>query len=236
MCYLDASVRRRSNLTIVTTAQACMHLLLDGRRVTGVRALVDGEERDFLAREVILCAGAIFSPALLMRSGIGPAGASARAGHRAARRPARRRPQSHEPSGAVLRSPAAPGGATAGQPAHAAGVLFPPVVGIARLPGNRSLHQRAEQIVMERDRPADRQFRPRVVEAVFARPRLARLAGSVPPAPRRVQFPRRRARSATPDARLPLGGRLAVIRSGAPAAAAGRFRCASPTACAASTG
>ena len=39
-----------------------MHLLLDGRRVTGVRALVDGEERDFLAREVILCAGAIFSP------------------------------------------------------------------------------------------------------------------------------------------------------------------------------
>ena len=71
MCYLDASVRRRSNLTILTRANAG-HLLLDGRRVTGARALVDGEESDFLAREVILCAGAVFSPALLMRSGLGP--------------------------------------------------------------------------------------------------------------------------------------------------------------------
>ena len=71
MCYLDANVRRRRNLTILTDANV-MHLLLDGRRISGVRALVDGEERDFLAREVILCAGAIFSPALLMRSGIGP--------------------------------------------------------------------------------------------------------------------------------------------------------------------
>jgi 5-(hydroxymethyl)furfural/furfural oxidase len=71
MCYLDANVRRRSNLTILARANV-QHLLLDGRRVTGVRALVDGEEKDFLAREVILCAGALFSPALLMRSGIGP--------------------------------------------------------------------------------------------------------------------------------------------------------------------
>ena len=71
ICYLDASVRQRGNLTILTHANV-QHLLLDGRRVTGVRALVDGEEKDFLAREVILCAGALFSPALLMRSGIGP--------------------------------------------------------------------------------------------------------------------------------------------------------------------
>jgi 5-(hydroxymethyl)furfural/furfural oxidase len=71
ICYLDAAVRRRPNLNILTRADV-RHLLLDGRKVTGVRALVDGEERDFLAREVILCAGAAFSPALMLRSGIGP--------------------------------------------------------------------------------------------------------------------------------------------------------------------
>jgi hypothetical protein len=144
-------------------------------------------------------------------------GASPRARHRAEGQPARRRPQPDEPSGAVLRRAAAPGGAAAGQPAHAAGVLLPAVVGIARLPGNRPLHQRAKQIVVERDRAADRQFRSRAVEAVLARARFARLAGSVPPVGR-VQLPRRRARSTASDARLPLGGRFPVIRSGASAA------------------
>ena len=71
LCYLDTAVRQRRNLTIVAPASV-LNLLFDGRRVTGVRAVVDGEERDFLAREVILCGGAIFSPALLLRSGIGP--------------------------------------------------------------------------------------------------------------------------------------------------------------------
>ena len=42
-------------------------------RAVGVRAIVDGVEREFRAREVIVTAGAIFSPALLMRSGIGDA-------------------------------------------------------------------------------------------------------------------------------------------------------------------
>ena len=78
MCYLDAGTRQRANLTVPTSANVS-HLLFDGRRVTGVRAVVDGEKRDFPAREVILCGGGIFSPALLMRSGIGPAGPSARA-------------------------------------------------------------------------------------------------------------------------------------------------------------
>jgi 5-(hydroxymethyl)furfural/furfural oxidase len=72
LCYLDAAVRRRRNLTIAAPANV-QHLLLDGRRVTGVRAVVDGVERDFLAREVIVCGGAVLSPALLLRSGIGPA-------------------------------------------------------------------------------------------------------------------------------------------------------------------
>jgi 5-(hydroxymethyl)furfural/furfural oxidase len=71
ICYLDAGARQRKNLTVAASAQVS-HLLFDGRRVSGVRAIVDGAEREFMAREVILCAGAVFSPTLLMRSGIGP--------------------------------------------------------------------------------------------------------------------------------------------------------------------
>ena len=70
-CYLDATVRNRPNLSIRTSATVT-HVLFDGRRATGVSAEIDGERQSFSAREVILCAGAIFSPALLMRSGIGP--------------------------------------------------------------------------------------------------------------------------------------------------------------------
>jgi 5-(hydroxymethyl)furfural/furfural oxidase len=73
ICYLDAAVRRRKNLMILTSANVAQ-LLFDDRRVSGVRSIIDGEERDFFGREVILCAGAIFSPILLMRSGIGPEG------------------------------------------------------------------------------------------------------------------------------------------------------------------
>jgi 5-(hydroxymethyl)furfural/furfural oxidase len=72
ICYLDAAVRRRENLTIVSGASVTK-LTLDGGRATGVAARIDGEEKRFSAREVILAAGAIHSPVLLMRSGIGPA-------------------------------------------------------------------------------------------------------------------------------------------------------------------
>jgi len=71
-CYLDADVRRRANLTIIASANVC-GLVFEDRRVIGVRAAVDGEEKDFRAREVILCAGGVLSSALLLRSGIGPA-------------------------------------------------------------------------------------------------------------------------------------------------------------------
>lgn len=72
ICYLDATVRARKNLTIATDA-VVSNLLFDGGRATGVVADVDGEQREFHAREVILCAGTIHTPAILMRAGIGPA-------------------------------------------------------------------------------------------------------------------------------------------------------------------
>jgi len=71
ICYLDASVRRRSNLSIITGATAT-GLVFEGRHVTGVKATIGGEQRQFSAREIILCAGGIHSPAFLLRSGIGP--------------------------------------------------------------------------------------------------------------------------------------------------------------------
>jgi 5-(hydroxymethyl)furfural/furfural oxidase len=70
-CYLDAAVRRRPNLSI-RTSTTVTQLVFDGGRVTGVVAETAGARQQFEAHEVILCGGAIFSPALLMRSGIGP--------------------------------------------------------------------------------------------------------------------------------------------------------------------
>ena len=66
-------VRRRSNLTVITGAHAT-RILLDAGRAAGVAYRSGGEERQIHARAgVILSAGAIQSPQLLMLSGIGPA-------------------------------------------------------------------------------------------------------------------------------------------------------------------
>ncbi|HKE14989.1 MAG TPA: GMC family oxidoreductase N-terminal domain-containing protein [Kofleriaceae bacterium] len=65
--------RARTNLEVVTGAHA-LGLLVRGGRVEGVRYAVGVEERRATAsREVILAAGAIGSPHLLLLSGIGPA-------------------------------------------------------------------------------------------------------------------------------------------------------------------
>ncbi|GLW93312.1 GMC family oxidoreductase [Actinokineospora globicatena] len=65
-------VRGLPNLEIRTGCQVTK-LLLDGQRVTGVEVLRDGELSTITARNVVLSAGAIGSPAILLRSGIGPA-------------------------------------------------------------------------------------------------------------------------------------------------------------------
>ena len=63
----------RPNLTVVTSAHTS-RIVFDGRRASGVEVRVGSETRVFLARrEVLLSAGALQSPQLLMLSGIGPA-------------------------------------------------------------------------------------------------------------------------------------------------------------------
>ena len=72
ICYLDAAVRARRNLTIACPATVT-RFIRDGTRITGVVALVDGQPREFRGTDIILCAGALHSPAMLLRAGIGPA-------------------------------------------------------------------------------------------------------------------------------------------------------------------
>ncbi|MCL6262694.1 GMC family oxidoreductase N-terminal domain-containing protein [Craterilacuibacter sp. RT1T] len=70
----------RANLTVLTGAEVD-RVLFDGRRAVGIEYRKGSQRRQVRAgREIILCAGAVGSPQLLMRSGVGPAGALARAG------------------------------------------------------------------------------------------------------------------------------------------------------------
>jgi choline dehydrogenase len=64
-----APARLRPNLTLVPDALVDRVVIVDGRAI-GVR-IADG--REVRGREVVLCAGAYGSPAILLRSGIGPA-------------------------------------------------------------------------------------------------------------------------------------------------------------------
>ena len=71
--YLTNDVRARPNFTLwaLTTVEC---LLFDGTKVIGVRIKRDGKTSDIHAREVAISTGALHTPPLLMRSGIGPAG------------------------------------------------------------------------------------------------------------------------------------------------------------------
>ena len=69
--YLEPA-RSRPNLTVLTGAHA-LKVSFSGGRATGVEFGMDGLlQTASAAREVILCAGALQSPQLLMCSGIGP--------------------------------------------------------------------------------------------------------------------------------------------------------------------
>ncbi|MEG0936946.1 MAG: choline dehydrogenase [Comamonas sp.] len=65
-------VRSRPNLQVITGAQV-LRVLMEGRKAVGVEYVQGGQVQQLRCnREVLLCAGALQSPQLLMLSGIGP--------------------------------------------------------------------------------------------------------------------------------------------------------------------
>ncbi len=70
--YLEPA-RGRANLEIRGNALVDRVVITDGK-ATGVRVHIEGQgTSEIAAREIVLCGGAIHSPAILLRSGIGPA-------------------------------------------------------------------------------------------------------------------------------------------------------------------
>ncbi|MBD1554978.1 GMC family oxidoreductase [Pseudomonas typographi] len=72
VAYL-APAKSRKNLTIKTSCRV-LRILMKGKKAIGIEYLQDGKHHVLHAqKEIIVCAGAINSPRLLMVSGIGPA-------------------------------------------------------------------------------------------------------------------------------------------------------------------
>lgn len=69
--YLEPS-RGRANLTIQGDTMIDT-IIFEGNRAVGVNAIVGGVATEIRGDEIVLCAGAVHSPAILVRSGIGPA-------------------------------------------------------------------------------------------------------------------------------------------------------------------
>ncbi|RYM74696.1 choline dehydrogenase [Serratia liquefaciens] len=72
VCYGDA-IRGADNLSVITEARV-LKLLNQGDHITGVHFVHRGTDYRIEARhEVLLCAGSLMSPSILLHSGIGPA-------------------------------------------------------------------------------------------------------------------------------------------------------------------
>ena len=71
LTYL-AQARDRPNLHILADC-ATRRVLLENGRAIGVEVERDGQVEGFRAEEIVLCAGAIGTPQIMMLSGIGPA-------------------------------------------------------------------------------------------------------------------------------------------------------------------
>ncbi|QRW12253.1 GMC oxidoreductase [Ceratobasidium sp. AG-Ba] len=73
--YITPTVLARPNLTVATSAQVT-RILFEGKRATGVEFARSKDAPRYQVRarkEIILCAGAVHTPHILMNSGIGPA-------------------------------------------------------------------------------------------------------------------------------------------------------------------
>ncbi len=70
--YLTPDVRRRPNLEI-RTETTVSRILIEGGRATGVVAVRGSAHEALSAARVVLSSGALATPAILMRSGVGPA-------------------------------------------------------------------------------------------------------------------------------------------------------------------
>jgi choline dehydrogenase len=70
LAYLDP-VRENDNLTILGDVLVDRVIVEDGAAVA-VEGVIDGQRQTFSARRIVLAAGAYGSPAILLRSGIGP--------------------------------------------------------------------------------------------------------------------------------------------------------------------
>lgn len=70
-CYLTAEVRARENFSL-RPRTVVRRILSENRRVTGVEVVTDGRTSVITTSRVILSAGAVASPGILLRSGIGP--------------------------------------------------------------------------------------------------------------------------------------------------------------------
>ena len=128
-------VRSRKNLTVETDIRV-LRIVIENGEATGVEVLQKGEKRIIAAaREVIVSAGALASPQLLMLSGIGEARRPPSVGHHTLGRPARRRA---EPAGSLGR--AVPGARSAGQ------LLQPEPAGHSEVPGGRALPADAPRV------------------------------------------------------------------------------------------
>lgn len=72
ICHLGTTVRTRNNLAVRVNAEV-IRLRFEGPQISGVVIQCNGRVEEVRASKVVMAAGALLTPALLMRSGIGPA-------------------------------------------------------------------------------------------------------------------------------------------------------------------
>ncbi|THK35186.1 GMC family oxidoreductase [Ensifer sp. MPMI2T] len=72
MAYLDKSVRSRPNLKVLPSTTV-VRLIFSGNSVAGVEVENSSGRQIFHSANVVLCSGSLHTPAVLMRSGVGPA-------------------------------------------------------------------------------------------------------------------------------------------------------------------